>query len=201
MPRRPAIPFPPVRPLALPIALLLLAGCEANFRPGTESLLDAVNAGPTPREMAEMATNQYDANERYLGVLGLANENFAGEPVYIRLFVDSIKDPEPSVRAAAVRGLANHGEPVHVPLLVKALSDPDTLVRLEAARGLQRLHGDEAIDPLSRTMREPDTRNPGIPAEPDPYVRTEAAYALGQFPQRRVVEALIAGLDDSELAV
>jgi HEAT repeat protein len=193
----------PVRRLIVGCVLSLaaLCGCELNLRPGSESLIQAVSTERTPGELAQMAVNPYDANDRYLGVLGLANETFANQPVYIRLFTDSIKDPEPSVRAAAARGLANHGEPAHVKLLVGALSDADPLVRQEAARGLQRLHDDSAIDPLIRAMREPDVRDTGTAAEREASVRTEAAMALGQYPQRRVVQALIAGLDDSELAV
>ncbi len=171
------------------------------MRPGTESLIEGLQATYTPGELARMATNPYDANDRYLGTLGLANENFANEPVYIKLFEDRLQDPEPCVRAAAVRGLANHGEPAQTPLVIGALSDKDKLVRLEAARGLQRLHEPSAVPPLIRAMHEPDLRNAKDPAEPEAFVRTEAALALGQYPEKRVVQALIAGLDDSELSV
>ena len=190
-----------IRPMVIAMALLPLAGCDMNLRPGSESLIEAMGGTYTPGEMAQMAINPYDANDRYMGTLSLANENFANEPPYIKLFEDNLNDPEPSVRAAAARGLANHGEPVHAALLVKTLNDPDKLVRLEAARGLQRLHESGAIDPLIRAMREPDPRNLKEPAEAEAYVRTEAAMALGQYPEKRVVQALIAGLDDSELAV
>ena len=183
------------------IAVLPLIGCELNLKPGSETLIEAVSGSFTPEEMAQMAINPYAANDRYLGTLALANENFANEPVYVKLFEDNLKDPEASVRAAAVRGLANHGEPTHIALLVNALNDPDKLVRLEAARGLQRLHEASAVDPLIRAMHEPDPRAPKEPAEREATVRAEAALALGQYAEPRVLQALIAGLDDNELSV
>lgn len=183
------------------VAAVLTAGCEMNLKPGAEGLLDAINYGPTPAELVQMAFNEWDAGDRYLGTLGLANESFAGEPVYLALFRTNLADAEPAVRSAAARGLGNHGTAEDVPLLVKALADQDRLVRLEAARGLQRLHGESAIDPLILAMRKPNPRFPNEPAEADPQVRTEAALALGQYPRPRVLQALIAGLDDSELAV
>ena len=189
------------RLLASLAPLLVLGGCGLNLKPGSESLIEAMTTSMSPGEMAQAAINPYDANDRYLGTLGLANENFANEPVYLKLFEDNLKDPEASVRAAAVRGLAAHGEPSHVPLLVGCLNDKDKLVRQEAARGLQRLHNEAAVTPLLRAMKEPDASNPKDPAEAEASVRTEAALALGHYPESRVLDALIAGLDDNELAV
>jgi HEAT repeat protein len=192
------MPPPSLPSLAL---ILLLAGCELNVRPGAQSIFDAFQSEYTPVELAAMATDPYDANNRYLGTLGLANQPFASEPVYIRLFETNAADTDPAVRIAAARGLAMHGDPSHVPILVKSLSDKDPLVRLEAARGLQRLHNDVAIDPLLLAMREPDSRNPSLPAETEAEVRAQAAHALGQYAERKVLQALIAGLDDSDLSV
>jgi hypothetical protein len=195
-------------PAALAAATILaaLGGCEMKLKPGAEGLLDALNSLPEPSEMAAQAIDKYDANNRYIGTLGLATQNYANEPVYIRLFCDNINDKDPAVRAAAARGLANHGEPSHVPLLIKALKDENVNVRLEAARGLQRLYNEEAVAPLIEATREPVLRDPGDrtppePSEPDAEVRAQAAQALGQYAQARVLQALIACLDDSDLAV
>lgn len=185
-------------------AILLMQACELNLRPGAESILEAFDNQRTPPELAAMAIDPYDANNRYIGTLGLANMPFAGEPLYIRLFVDNIKDPDPAVRGAAARGLANHGQPVHAPLLVAALGDRDRGVRLEAARGLQRLHNPAAVDALLVAVREPLLSRDGrttTPGEQDPEIRAEAAFALGQYAQNRILQALIAGVDDSDLAV
>lgn len=183
---------------------LALPACQLNVRPGAESIFEAFDNTRTPPQLAAMAIDPYDANNRYIGTLGLANMPFASEPLYIRLFVDNIRDADPAVRSAAARGLANHGEPVHVPLLVNALKDRDPGVRLEAARGLQRLHHSSAVDALLVAMREPVIMRDGRLAaegEHNAEVRAEAAYALGQYAQTRVLQGLIAGVDDSDLSV
>jgi hypothetical protein len=182
-------------------ALATLTGCELNPKPGAQSIFEAFQDAYTPSELVAMATDPYDANSRYLGTLGLATMPFAGEPLYVKLFETNAQDVDTSVRVAATRGLAMHGDPSHVPLLVASLNDKDRLVRLEAARGLQRLHSDVAIDPLIAAMREPDPRKPKASAETDPEVRAQAATALGQYAERKVLQALIAGIDDSELSV
>jgi hypothetical protein len=178
-----------------------LAGCSFNPKPGAQSIFEAFQETYTPIELVEMATNPYDANSRYLGTLGLAGMPFAAEPIYVKLFEENAKDADASVRVAATRGLAMHGDPSHAPILIAALADKDRLVRIEAARGLQRLHNDAAIDPLIAAMREPDPRKPRNTAEADPEVRAQAAAALGQYPERRVLQALIAAIDDADLSV
>lgn len=181
---------------------LLALGCENNLKPGAETIFEAIQGGtPTPLESAEMANDKYDTNARYKGTLSLANENFAGEPVYIKLFETYLKDKDPAVRFAAVRGLANHGEPRHVEAIVPLLKDDNVLVRVEAARALQRLHDDAAVEPLIVSVRQTDLINPGLASEGEPEVRAEAAYALGQYDEVRVLRALIAALDDSDLSV
>lgn len=179
-----------------------LAGCNLELKPGAEGIFDAIKPShPAPAVMAAQAMDEYDANNRYIGTRGLATQNYAGEPVYLRLFIDNIDDPDPAVRAAAARGLANHGEPEHAPLLTAALQDKNPNVRLEAARGLQRLYSETAITPLINAMQEPDLRRAGAPGERDAEVRAQAAHALGQYATAFVLEALIAALDDSNLAV
>jgi hypothetical protein len=184
-----------------PLLAAALAGCQANFRPGAESLLEAVNTTPTPLELVAMASDQWDANNRFIGVSGLGAETFAGEPVYIKLFEDRLSDPEPPVRAAAARALGLHGEPRHAASLAAALKDKDGRVRLEAARALQRIHNPDVVEALIAAKREPDPARPSAAAESEPDVRAEAAIALGQYPQPRVLEALMIGLDDSDPAV
>jgi hypothetical protein len=190
-----------VRCAAVILLAAALVGCDTQVRPGAESIFEAFGQQLTPGELAAMAINPYDANDRARGTMGLATAPFASEAVYIRLFEDNIRDSEPAVRVAAVRGIANHGEPRHIPLLLAALTDGNPSVRLEAARGLQRLHDPQAIPALIITTREPDPRDPNTPAETDPEVRAEAADALGQYANVDVLNALIAALDDADLAV
>jgi hypothetical protein len=193
--RREAMPFKRWKAVLAAGAAFLAGACELEPKPGSESIFDYLGDETTPLQAAEMAENPYNANDRYRGTLMLANAYYAGEPVYIELFERRIVDEDPNVRTAGARGLANHGQSRHVGMLVRALQDdPDAFVRREAARGLQRLYGEEAVGPLIRAMK--------ASLEPDRDVRTAAASALGQYPEARVLDALIEGIeDDPQLAV
>ncbi|MFM9996060.1 MAG: HEAT repeat domain-containing protein [Phycisphaerales bacterium] len=210
MTRRPThIPLLTHRRRAAAAALSLVAGalsgCSADFERarGAEGIFEAVRmqSGPPPRELAAMAVDPYDANNRYLGTAGLAGAYFAGGEAYLALFEDNADDPDAGVRSAALRGLGNHGEQRHAALLVRGLRDPDQQVRLEAARGLQRIHDPGVIPALLSAIRPPSGAAAQPGEEPDPDVRAEAAAALGQYAEARVVEGLIATLLDESLGV
>lgn len=189
---------------ALGLALVLLSGCDtldnafSGIQPGSEGILQDLFTGPTPAEATDMAVDEFDPDRRYRGTNLLANAPFAGEPVYIDLFIINSADTDPSVRMASIRGLANHGDPSHVAILAESLRDPEKIVRLEAARGLQRIHNPIAIEALLIAIKEGDL---DADAEPDPQVRAEAADALGQYAENRVVRALIAALADPNFLV
>src|SRR5262249_27777046 len=65
--------------------------------------------------------------------------------------------------------------------------------RIEAARALQRLHNPVAVEPLLAAL--------DMDKELEPRVRVEAASALSQYPESRVVDELIKSLRDDNLAV
>lgn len=173
--------------------LVCSVGCDSfqNAR-GATSLFDLVKP-ETPEDAVEAALDQYDPDRRYRGTAELANAPFAGADAYLRLFEDAANDPDSGVRQVGVRALGIHGTPEHVPLLIERLSDEEWLVRREAARSLQRLHGEEAVVPLTERL-DPET-------ETVADVRAEAAHALGQFPEQRVLQSLIQALGDPSLAV
>jgi HEAT repeat protein len=173
--------------------MVLLAGCQdMELRPGARSLTEALKP-TTPLEAAQMALDPFDADRRYRGTLLLARARFANEPVYLELFEDHAADPDPAVRAAALGALSANAPPDKAGVLIKALDDEDPQVRREAALGLQRLHHRDAVGPLIQRL---DAEH-----EPDAQVRAEAAQTLGQFAEPRVLQALIAALDDPQLAV
>ncbi len=175
------------------LALGALSACQdMELRPGARTLREALKP-PTPLEAAQMALDPYDADRRYRGTLLLARAGFAKEKLYLDLFEDHAGDPDPAVRAAALRALAGNAPPEMAPVLIKALEDEDAFVRREAAQGLQRLHHRDAVDPLIERLDGEQ--------EQDAQVRAEAARTLGQFPEPRVLQALIAALDDPQLAV
>jgi hypothetical protein len=185
-----------LRPILILAACAAAAGCQSNplgMRPGATSVLDVMADGPSPAEAVDMTLDKHDPDRRYRGTLLLANAYFAGEPLYMELFERLLDDPDPGVRAAAVRAVGLHGTPGHVPRLAAKLKDADPGVRAEAGRALQRIHNPLAIDALLDAM--------DLAKEPEAPVRVEAARALAQYPEPRVVEKLIASLADDSLAV
>ena len=172
-----------------------LAGCQsADTKKAADSnSILAVFSPPTPAQAARWAVDPYDADNRCRGLLLLANAPWGGASVYVELYRRALADGDSGVRAVAVRALALHGTPEDVPLIVKQFNDPDRALRWECARALQRLHNDDAIVPL-RDHLDPKK-------EVEPEIRGSSANALAQYPDRRVFEALIAGLDDRDLNV
>lgn len=201
---------------ALASATLLAAvgiaglGCDTpESMRGATSLLQLAQP-ESPIEAANMAIDPWDADARAKGTMLLANGYFGGEPPYRALYLDRTGDTDPNVRAAALRGLALHGQPEDVPAIIALLDDENARVRLEAARALQRVHNPEAIDALIVHSRLPVTPTPptatspgtsGRPGENEPVVRAEAAHALGQYAEPRVIVPLVSALDDRFLAV
>lgn len=153
----------------------------------------SVFAPPSPEEAARWAVDPYNADRRATGTLLLANAPFGGESVYLKLYRQHMLDNDPLVRAVACRALGMHGTPEDAPAIVKQITDPERYLRWEAARALQRLHNPEAIDPLCKRLN--------VKVESEVVVREAAATALGQYPDRKVFDALVATLDDRDLAV
>lgn len=192
---------PPIVMLAL---ALLLTGCGAydqvtDNSPSAQrndSLL-SLFSGPSPTQAAAWAIDDLSADNRYRGTVILANAPYAGQEVYLELFRDNMnpaREPYAIVRGAAVRGLAHHGSPEDVPRLLEALeTEESTAVRAEIVRALQRIHAPEAVSPLIALLRDIDD-------EP-PQIRAEAANALGQYPEQRVLDALVLALRDDSLLV
>lgn len=184
------------RPFAFGLAAAALSqfgGCDSfEAARGSRSIFQVMQ-GATPTQAAEWALDEYNANNRYRGTMYLATKPWGGSPEYMQLYVDAITDEDAGVRSAGVRGLALHGGPDHVPLILETLTDTDTIVRLDSARALQRLHSPLAVEPLMAAIQEQ--------REPSELVRAEAADALGQYAEPRVVDALIAILSDTNLGV
>lgn len=158
---------------------------------------------PTPGEAARGAFNVYDADVRRNSIALLSNAKFGGEEVYVRVYrimlgssdgtpvYDAAPDPDATVRAVATQALGMHGSVDDVVLLVPRLRDDVAIVRWEAAKAMQRFHHESAVDPLMHILLRDE----------DVDVRQAAAYALGQYPQRRVLEVLVAALDDRDFGV
>lgn len=148
---------------------------------------------PTPAEAARWMFDPYDPDRRREGMVLISNSTFGGDEVYLRAYRDMVQnDPDPGVRAVAIRALAKWGTGPDAKLIAVHLADPSRIVRWEAAMGLQRLHDPAVVPDLLKTL-DNDTE--------DVDVRAAAATALAQYPEDRVFQGLIAALDAPELSV
>lgn len=187
-------PRPALIGLAAAGLLVSAQGCGSSIglQRGARGLFDVFQE-PPPTDAVEQATNQYNADDRYQGLLTLSNASFGGEPPYLALYRDSVDDADPGVRSVAIRALGLHGDPEDVPVMVEALADGSSLVRETAARALQKVHNPVAIEPLIERVK--------IRNEIEANVRAQAAHALGQYRTPLVLQELIGALDDPSLSV
>ncbi len=168
------------------------AGANAT---GDESLLDLIDFDryDEPQELIDAALNEYNADDRARGIAGMAVQPFGADPVFVNLYRGGVTDPDAAVRAASARALGLHGSPGDAVLLAGLLGDEDRLVRWNAARSLQRVHSPAVVPALLGAV---DERR-----EAEADVRVAAAEALGQYAEERVLQGLIAALDDTSFSV
>jgi hypothetical protein len=158
-----------------------------------ESILAPIFSQPTPVDAARWSVDPYDADKRARGTNLLANAPFGGGDPYLRMYREHLNDEGPLVRGVSARALGRHGTPEDVERLLPLTKDVDAQVRFEAVRALQRLHNPAAIDRLVELL---------LPAnEIESAIRAEAAAALGQYAEPRVLQALITALSDDFLVV
>lgn len=71
--------------------------------------------------------------------------------------LDDLNSEDSAVRWNAVQALAESGDPAVVPHLVPLLDDEDIWVRMAAAGALGDLAAIDAVEPLIRTLEDPET--------------------------------------------
>lgn len=187
----------------LSISVLLLGGCSSlDIDPNAEGdgILELMFAPRPLSNIVNDAQDPFDPDRRARGMLALSTTQAGSDPVYVSLYIENVEDPDPSVRAAALKALGRHGTAEHTPIMTKAMAtDRDPGVRQEAARSLQRVHNPEAIEPLLAAIRLPDVAKGQW--EEDAEVRAQAALALAQYREQKVLQALISALYDPRLSV
>jgi hypothetical protein len=170
----------------------VMSGC-AGSNNGGDIFADMVAPliAPSPSEVARQAFNVYDADLRRRSVALLSSSHFGHEEPYVRMYRLLIDDQDPTVRAACAHALGLHGTTQDASTLIGLLKDDTGFVRWEAAKGLQKIHHKDAIGPLMQTMADDE----------DSDVRLAAAAALGQYPTKRVFNALVGALTDHNFGV
>lgn len=181
----------------------MLTGCmsqeERSQMAAGDSILAPVFKQFTPADAAAWAADPYDADKRARGMSMLANAPFGGAEAYVKLYRERVTpnakgeyDAAPVV-ATACRALGMHGDADDVTKIVPLARFEEPMVRLDAVRALQRLHNRAAIPVLIERVN--------IEKESEPEIRAEAASALGQYAEDRVLQSLIIALADPSLLV
>jgi len=151
---------------------------------------------PTPGEAARDALDPYNPDKRREGVVLLSTSTFGGAAPYLKMYRDYVEhDEDPLVKSAAITALGRHGTPDDAALIAPWLQFSDDAhqhVRWTAALALQRLHNADVVpDLIESTLHRNEVGE----------VREACCTALGQYPEDRAVQALLASLDARELAV
>ncbi len=173
-----------------------LAGCSGssskpqNLNTFVNSILHHFK-GKSPVAQTRRMFDTSDADERMAGMAWLARQKYGHDKPYMRAYKLLTTDPNPLVRGQAMIALGTSHQPSVAPTLLLGLHDQSKFVRMSAAMGLTYVNNPIAIGPLLQHLRH------------DPYmqVRIYCAQALKYYKTRRVIRALIATLDDRNVAL
>ena len=150
-------------------------------------------AGDNAARAVRLMQNDRSADARRRGINALLRWDFAQGGPYVRRYRQIARDdPDPIVRATAIRALNRSRDPDARPIFVAALGDASERVRLEAAKALVNLPDPAAADPLIRLVGN---------ADEDRDVRIAAAEALNQYRTIEVARALTSRLNERDFSV
>ncbi len=181
--------------LKVGVSLFVLAaavGCETmrqDFGEFGESIMPV-----SPAAAAKMMMDFSDPDNRRRGTVLISNSPFGGTEVYVQWYRDTVAtETDPLVKAASVAALGRFGQPDDAVVIALCLDESQpSQVRWEAAKALQRLHNPAVVPVLLAALRNSDE---GVD------IRVAAAIALGQYPQDRVFQSLVAALESPRLSV
>lgn len=169
------------------LLLPLATGCA--FVRKTSDYFAGKNPGYYARQMEDSAS----ADNRWKGIDQLVDNNFAKHPPYTTRYRQiATGDPDPLVRAVAVRALNRARDAGATEVFVKSLNDTSELVRLEGAKALVNLPDPAAVPGLLKLVNKLD--------EPRD-VRIASAEALKHYKQLDVARALTSRLNERDFGV
>lgn len=100
-------------------------------------------------------------------------------------------EPDPLVRTAVVRTIAEFRVPISVQVLEAGLADDSAAVRIACCRGLGQRAEASSVSHLAQALR----------GDRDFDVRLAAAAALGQIKTPEAIQSLVVALDDRDPAM
>jgi hypothetical protein len=179
-----------LRHIILSVAVLCLlqgSGCQQIRK------VSDMFAGKTPALYARQMENPNSPDLRWKGMNKLLENDFAKKPPYTTRYRQIAQsDPDPLVRAMALRALNRSRDAGATDLYIKALADKSELVRLEGAKALNNLPDPASIPALLALVNK---------AEESRDIRIAAAEALKHYKQLDVARALVARLNERDFGV
>jgi hypothetical protein len=148
--------------------------------------------GDKPITDVRMMEDTSSADRRRRGIYNLAKRDFAQHEPYTKRYRQIAQsDPDPTVRAAAIRASNASRDKAAVPVFIAALNDKSDMVRLQAAKALSNIPDPTAADPLIRVLgNQAETRDVRIAA-------SEALRHYRKLDVARVLAGTVGGRDFS----
>ncbi len=171
-----------------------VAGVESGVASIGDKFQDMVDnfSGNGP-DKAAILMESPDPDGRRLGINRLAAKDFGRKPPYTTRYEQIARlDPDPLVRATAIRSLNVSRDKNATSIFVKALSDPNEQIRLEGCKALLHASDPEAVDPLLKLLTKPDENKD---------IRIAAADALRHYKSLEVARTLVGQLADRDFAI
>jgi len=145
------------------------------------------------RKDAGSLMDPYSADARRKGIYNLVQRDFAQQGAYTRRYQQIAQnDPEPTVRAAAIRASNASRDREAIPVFIVALNDKSDMVRLQAAKALSNNPDPSAAEPLSRALgNQAESRD----------VRIAAAEALRHYRNSQVARVLVGTVGGRDFSI
>ncbi len=153
----------------------------------------AFSRGDNPARAVRGLRDDKSPDARRNGIADLIRWDFAQEGAYLRQYQQTARnDPDPLVRAKAIRALSRARDADARPLFIEALRDASPVVRVAAATALARLPDPAAAGPLVALVTDTSQESD---------VRIAAAAALRHHRTLEVARALIPRLGERDFGV
>jgi len=153
----------------------------------------AFGRGDNPARAVRKLRDENSPDARRNGIADLLRWDFAQEGAYLRQYQQTARnDPDPVVRATAIRALSRARDADARPVFIEALKDESSVVRIAAATALARLPDPAAAGPLTALVTD---------RSQDVDVRIAAAAALRYHRTLEVARALIPRLGERDFGV
>jgi hypothetical protein len=149
-------------------------------------------SGETPLKAAAAMEDDKSPDHRREGIMELVQNRFARRAPYTRRYEQiGTRDPEYTVRAAAIRALNYSRNPDAVDLYVAGLDDDEAPVRIESAKALSNIPTPKGMAKLIAHLQKDDSKD----------MRIACADALRNYKQLDVARALTAVMNERDFSV